>query len=76
MPMVTFSLLAETMNQDVGYTVTIEEVEQGLARLNIAAKSESGVNGTYENSQGVDLTAEECEAIGKHLLTISERLNS
>ncbi len=74
MPMVTFSLLAEQMNGDRHYTVTIEESVGGLARFNVAAKSEnpSGFNA----SQGVDLTGAECEAIGKHLLAVAERLGS
>ena len=73
MPMATFTLLAEDTNGDCGYTVSIEESVPGIVRFNIEAKSEAPSG--FRNSQGVDLTGAECEAIGRHLLAVAERLD-
>jgi hypothetical protein len=72
--MAAFTLLAEELHGDCSYTVTIEESIPGLARLNIEAKSEGQNPDGFNNSQGVDLTGAECEAIGKHLIAVAERL--
>jgi fructose-1-phosphate kinase PfkB-like protein len=76
MPMVDFNLIANTLNGSHSYAVTIEESVNNLARMNIAVFDESTASSGAINSQGVDLTASECAAIGKHLLNIAERLAS
>ena len=74
MAMVTFNLLAEMTNQGYSYSVTIEELG-GMARLNVSMEAENTQDSScLPNSQGVDLFADECEALGKHLLSVSERL--
>ena len=73
MAMVTFNLLAKMTNQGYSYTVTIEELGN-LARLNVSMEADNKKSSVPENSQGVDLFADECEALGKHLLAVSERL--
>ncbi len=74
MAMVEFRLLAEVADQGHSYVVVVDEIA-GLARLNVARHSENIQNDDIpENSQGVDLTADECEALGKHLIALSERL--
>ncbi len=74
MPMVSFNLLAEVTTQGYSYTVTVEEIA-GLARLNVGMEADNLKNKSLpKNSQGVDLTADECEALGKHLIAASERL--
>ncbi|MBM4306889.1 MAG: hypothetical protein FJ123_09155 [Deltaproteobacteria bacterium] len=74
MAMVEFRLLAEVAGQGHSYVVVVDEIA-GMARLNVARHSEISQNDDIiENSQGVDLTADECEALGKHLIALSERL--
>jgi hypothetical protein len=73
MAMVTFNLLAEMTNQGYSYTVTIDELG-GMARLNVSMEADNKNSALPENSQGIDLLADECEALGKHLLAVSERL--
>ncbi len=71
--MTEFNLLAETENSEYSYSVAVEEAVQGLVRLVVSCtNANSNVPKAY---QGVDLTAEECEALGKHLIAISERIN-
>jgi hypothetical protein len=72
--MVSFNLLAEVANQGYSYCVTVDELAN-LARLNVEMKADNPKKTSLpENSQGVDLTADECEALGKHLIAVSERL--
>ncbi len=74
MAMVSFNLLAEVTNQGYSYNVTLEELAN-LARLNVEMKADNPKNKSLpENSQGVDLTADDCEALGKHLIAVAERL--
>ena len=74
MPVTTFTLLAEETSSDCNYIVTIDETDNDRVRLNIEAISESPSG--FNNSQGIDISAAECEAIGKHLLALAARLNS
>jgi len=75
MAMVTFNLLGEITNQDLGYTVVIEEIGHQFARLNVSTSNLKSTKKTQENTQGIDLTAEECEALGQHLIAVSKRLS-
>lgn len=68
-----FKLFAETDNSGNSYTVTVEESFKGLVRL-VVSRSLEGV-AQDEAFQGVDLTAEECEALGRHLISMAELLN-
>ncbi len=72
MAMTEFKLYAETENQKYSYLVGVDESSRGLARLNVACMDEAKNEET--NSQGVDLTADECEALGNHLLAVAARL--
>lgn len=73
MAMVDFKLLAETQNGEWSYSVSVEQAIQGLVRLVVSSAHES--SNEPEAFQGVDLTAEECEALGKHLIAVAERLH-
>ncbi len=73
MAMTEFKLLAETENADYSYSVTVDEAVQGLVRLVVSRTKEN--SNEPEVFQGVDLNAEEREALGKHLIALSERLN-
>ena len=73
MAMTEFRLLAETKNTVWSYSVTIDEAVQGLVRLVVSRTHET--SSKADVFQGVDLTAKECEALGKHLLAVAERLS-
>ena len=73
MAMVDFKLLAETQNGEWSYSVSVEEAIQGFVRMVVSRTHES--SNEPEIFQGVDLTAEECEALGKHLVAVAERLH-
>ncbi|MCI5121031.1 MAG: hypothetical protein D3908_07570 [Candidatus Electrothrix sp. AUS4] len=66
-----FNLYTETVHDTYNYHITVEGGIGDLTRMNIQCVEENE-NQTY-NSQGVDLTPEECEALGKHLLDIAAR---
>jgi hypothetical protein len=74
--MESFSLLGEINNQGYDYSVVVEELMPNLARLNVSMRHNNSNKKPQENNQGIDLTADECEALGKHLIAVSERLRS
>jgi len=74
MAMTEFKLHAKTENQKYSYLVGVDEISRGLARLNVACMGEGENEHEATNSQGVDLTADECEALGNHLLAVAARL--
>ena len=74
MAMTEFKLYAETENEEYSYLVVVEESSRGLARLNVSCVAEGQNEHDAESSQGVDLNADECEALGQHLLTVARRL--
>ena len=77
MAMVSFTMVGEITNQGFGYAVMVDEDLQS-ARLNISMEYEGDKANkkTKDNSQGMDLTAEECEVLGKHLIAVSKRLKA
>ena len=76
MVMASFRLLGEIQNQGYDYTVVVDEAVPNLARLNVSMHHENSNKRPQENSQGIDLTADECEALGKHLIAVSQRLRN
>lgn len=74
MVMTEFKLLAETKNTVWSYSVTIDESVHGLVRLVVSRAHET--SSKEDVFQGVDLTAKECEALGKHLIAVADRLSN
>jgi hypothetical protein len=74
MTMTTFTLQAEKSNGACEYTVSVEEIADRLVRFTVEAESESSTG--FNNAQGVDLSGAECEAIGRHLIAVAERLRA
>ena len=70
---IDFKLLADTCTPGFFYSVTINECN-GCARLVVSRSSDSeNSNDVY---QGVDLTSDECLALGEYLISVSKRINN
>jgi len=74
MPMVTFDLQAELKYRGHEYVVIVEERSGLTARLNVEMHSDKSSDENPVNSQGVELTARDCDALGAHLIAVAARL--
>ena len=68
--MTKFELFADTKNEEYHYYITIEEGPPNLIRMNVTCTSEEN-EAEFNNSQGIDLTKNECKVLGKYLLEVA-----